>query len=801
MNSSSLILAVLSLVAILHNHQAHALVHFCSNVQELRDAMATVLPGDHIVLAEGTTFKATDVAGQDIGAHYSSNVDGTPTDRITIRSENPDNRATLSGDKVGHLHVLRLFGNNWTIRDLIFTHAQKGIVLDHANNVHIVGCEVYYIGMEAIHIRDGSKNTLIEDCFIHDTGESTAAYGEAIYVGSDKGVWGKYNPDVSGTIVRGCTIGPNVGAEAFDVKEGTSETIIEHNVVDATGLSGQGYADSFIDLKGTRTYVRYNVFYRNNADKLAKAIAIVKRPLPWGDMSTYEHVIHDNIFHLDDSGIDVVHAYSGFRDIYAFNNLPADGPIADGIYTTCCPPWYTPPSNNTLVCLPPVGHFSAFVTNTSVRLSWTGFAAYFTVSYKKIGSSLVEEVSTSSNLLVLDGLEYNATYEWKVQSNCASSESEFTVTDIFTTGQPDDGPPPYSDGSVVIYDDDLGDFWNDYSFGATVNFADTSDTMYGSQAIKCSYGSYGGLYLKRSQSLGARNVTYFRFWAKGDTTINCAGDVGLRLKVNNEQLDITIVMNDVWQNYQFSLEDFKNPNSIDSIVIQNDSGENRLVFFDQIELVQDEVTGTPTVSPTSPSQPPNSSSQPTPGIAPVTLSPSQGPRSTHSPSQVSSRSPTASPSTSPSELSSASPTSAPQTTDSCGPSCISIYEESLDPAWTAEYSFKCDYNLSYQEDAAVGSTSIRLSYTRYGALYLKYSSGLNTSGLQFLQFWMKGEEAGYKIRVKVDGKRHAVETNATWQLVEISLAEFSNPKMITKIYFQNDSSKNRVVFIDGVRLV
>ena len=123
------------------------------------------------------------------------------------------------------------------------------------------------------------------------------------------------------------------------------------------------------------------------------------------------------------------------------------------------------------------------------------------------------------------------------------------------------------------------------------------------------------------------------------------------------------------------------------------------------------------------------------------------------------------------------------------------------PAWTAEYSFKCDYNLSYQEDAAVGSTSIRLSYTRYGALYLKHSSGLNTSGLQFLQFWMKGEEAGYKIRVKVDGKRHAVETNATWQLVEISLAEFSNPKMITKIYFQNDSSKNRVVFIDGVRLV
>jgi hypothetical protein len=227
------------------------------------------------------------------------------------------------------------------------------------------------------------------------------------------------------------------------------------------------------------------------------------------------------------------------------------------------------------------------------------------------------------------------------------------------------------------------------TLGVTVNFTDTSDTMYGSQAIKCSYGSYGGLYLKCSQSLDARNVTYFRFWAKGDTTINGAGDEGLRLKVNNEQLDITILMNDLWQNCQFSVKDFKNPHSIDSIVIQNDSGENHLVFFDQIELVRDEVIGTLTVSPTLPLHPPNSSSQPTPGIAPMTLSPSQGPRSTHSPSQVPSRSPTAPPSTLPPELSSAaSPTSAPQTTDSCGPTCISIYKESLDPAWTAEYSFK-----------------------------------------------------------------------------------------------------------------
>ena len=344
------------MIVILNYHQAQALVHFCTNVEELRHAMDVARGGDEIILKSGTTFNAADSAKSGKGAHFFGNFNAPPDQRIVMRSESPDDPATLSGSNLSHYHVLRLFGNNWTIRDIIVTHAQKGIVLDHANSVHIVGCQVHNIGLEAIHVRDGSKFTLIEDCHIHNTGKVAPAFGEGIYVGSDKNKWyTQWDPDVRRTTIRGCTIGPNIGAEAFDVKEGSYLTIIEHNIVHAEGISGQNYADAFIDLKGVKGVVRYNIFHRDNAHHLQKGVAIIKRPTPGtdsGPMSSYEHVIHDNTFYMNGMAHPIVHAHSGTHGIYAFNNSP-NSPFADrsvdGIQDSCCPSWYTQPSSSAKV--------------------------------------------------------------------------------------------------------------------------------------------------------------------------------------------------------------------------------------------------------------------------------------------------------------------------------------------------------------------------------------------------------------------------------------------------------------------
>ena len=52
--------------------------------------------------------------------------------------------------------------------------------------------------------------------------------------------------------------GPNITAEAIDIKEGTCNGTIIGNIFNGTGMSGQNFADSWIDVKG------YNYVIENN---------------------------------------------------------------------------------------------------------------------------------------------------------------------------------------------------------------------------------------------------------------------------------------------------------------------------------------------------------------------------------------------------------------------------------------------------------------------------------------------------------------------------------------------------------
>jgi hypothetical protein len=196
--------------------------------------------------------------------------------------------------------------------------------------------------MEAIHWRDGSDFGLIEGCHIYNTGKLDAGKGEGIYIGSSRGSWDKYDFDVTYVTIRNCIFGLKIRAEALDVKEGTEHITIEYNTFDATGLSNRNFADSFIDLKGTRAVVRSNIFRRNNDTNLLKGINVIARGVVF---SAYEHAIHDNYFDLDGSGTNMVVANSGTSDVYAWNNdrkQPGNKYSSTAI-ASCCPPWYSLP--------------------------------------------------------------------------------------------------------------------------------------------------------------------------------------------------------------------------------------------------------------------------------------------------------------------------------------------------------------------------------------------------------------------------------------------------------------------------
>ena len=143
-------------------------------------------------------------------------------------------------------------------------------MIDNSNYTKIKNCEVYHIGSEGIHLRDNSSNCLIESCNVHDTGVVSPGYGEAIYVGSAESTT-EYSHECHYNTIRNCKLWPNVAAEHVDIKEYTIGTTVENCTFDGTGMSGENYAKSFINIKGNDCIIRNNVGYRNGCTAIQRA--------------------------------------------------------------------------------------------------------------------------------------------------------------------------------------------------------------------------------------------------------------------------------------------------------------------------------------------------------------------------------------------------------------------------------------------------------------------------------------------------------------------------------------------------
>lgn len=330
-------------LAVVLSATAFATTYEVSNDAELKSALSKVVAGDEIIVDSGATIQH--VTGAISSSCYYSGANGTSGAPITLRSASSTNRAHIRGDKVSSRIVLKIEGDHWIIKDLEFSNSQKGVVFDNSNYSKLINCEVHSTGMEAVHVRDGSDHTLIDNCQIHSTGLTKATVGEAIYVGSDKKHHGTYDPHCDYTTIKYCKIGPGVKAEAFDIKEGTQETTIEYNTVDGDGIGDDDPSDtedSFIDLKGIRAYVRYNTFNQNGETNLEWGVMAVDRGV---DLSSYQHVIHDNTFNLDaGSNVRCVQANRGTSEIHAYNitRNPAneERTYSPDVVQTC-PTWYT----------------------------------------------------------------------------------------------------------------------------------------------------------------------------------------------------------------------------------------------------------------------------------------------------------------------------------------------------------------------------------------------------------------------------------------------------------------------------
>ncbi|MFI7233921.1 right-handed parallel beta-helix repeat-containing protein [Streptomyces cyaneofuscatus] len=209
-----------------------------STAAQLKSALTTVSPGDMIRLADGTytgNFKATRP--------------GTSGARIILTGSS---KAVLTA---GGGYGLHLDGASyWTVHGVTIKGGQKGIMADTANGVVIDSVTVHDLDMEGVHFRKSSRDGVLKNSRVYDTGQNGRGMGEGVYVGTANDLSDRSD----NAQILNNTIGPDVRGENVDIKEGTTGARIIGNTFDGNGLTGANYDDSWVDVKGNNVLVEGN---------------------------------------------------------------------------------------------------------------------------------------------------------------------------------------------------------------------------------------------------------------------------------------------------------------------------------------------------------------------------------------------------------------------------------------------------------------------------------------------------------------------------------------------------------------
>ncbi|TBL71517.1 discoidin domain-containing protein [Paenibacillus thalictri] len=420
---ASALLGMTALLAALGVHQQQALAASttCSTASCLTSALSSAAAGDVITLADGVTFSG----------HFTASANGTAANPITIQS-NAANKAILDAGGTGSNYTLYITGDYWVVKNVKITNAKKGIMLDHSNHTMIDGAEVYNIGEEAVHFRDGSSYNTIQNSYIHDAGTVNPEYGEGVYIGSDYGKWSTYAKETDYNVVKNNTIGPNVRAESIDIKEGSTGAVIEGNTFNGTGISGANSADSFMDVKGNNNIIRNNIGYRNGNAQINDAFQTNERQPGWG----YDNDFYGNTVYMDIAAGYVVNVKAGSAKVCGNTRNPVS---ASAMYTGAVTAYTSCGGGDTAAPSIPAGLSAVAVSGSQINLSWTASTDNVGVTGYDIyrGGSFLKNVTGTSASDT--GLSPSTTYSYTVRAkdaagNASAASAAASATTLAGTG-------------------------------------------------------------------------------------------------------------------------------------------------------------------------------------------------------------------------------------------------------------------------------------------------------------------------------------------------------------------------------
>ncbi|MEJ5203549.1 MAG: hypothetical protein WHV66_15105, partial [Anaerolineales bacterium] len=146
---------------------------------------------------------------------------------------------------------------------------------------------------------------------------------------------------------------------------------------------------------------------------------------------------------------------------------------------------------------------------------------------------------------------------------------------------------PQSVDELIVFDDQLAENWQNWSWGGTVDFNSTALVFAGSRNVRVTYSGWGGLSLYKTD-IPLFGKTHLQFYIHGGS----GGDKPLRLFVNFEDgregppYSFTAKANQ-WQKVEISLSELNPSNfKITRLNWQNaSSNDNLTVYFDEIKFV------------------------------------------------------------------------------------------------------------------------------------------------------------------------------------------------------------------------
>lgn len=224
-----------------------------STSSELTSAILNAIAGDEIRLAPGT-----------YNAFYNPTASGTSAHPIVVCGPKSANVGNTGTTPTGM--NIKLQASYWVFRGFTMQNVFQPIFImgntgkGDFNEVYDV--DFINTGNSAVRLKNQASHNKIHGNNITNTGINDRQFGEAVYVGTTQSKWATENggvPDKSDSNeVYQNTLGPDIGSDCYDIKEGTTGTRVWGNHCTTKMLTPGTLA--FAHHFGNKGYDSANVF-------------------------------------------------------------------------------------------------------------------------------------------------------------------------------------------------------------------------------------------------------------------------------------------------------------------------------------------------------------------------------------------------------------------------------------------------------------------------------------------------------------------------------------------------------------